>query len=41
MPNWEAEIQRITIPSWPRQIVQEIPISKFPEQNELEVWLKW
>jgi hypothetical protein len=40
LASWETEIERIAVGE-PRQIDHEASISKMPEQNGLEVWLKW
>jgi hypothetical protein len=37
---WKAEIRKITVQGQPRQIIHELPISKIPQKNGLEVWLK-
>jgi hypothetical protein len=42
LATWEAGIRRIMIPGQPKQIVLETSqLQKQPEQNGLEVWLKW
>jgi hypothetical protein len=41
LASWEAEIGTITVWTQPRQIVHETSSSKWPEQNGLELWLKW
>jgi hypothetical protein len=38
--TWEAEIGRVIVQGQPRQIVQEIPSLKQPEQNGLKLWFK-
>jgi hypothetical protein len=40
LATWEDEVGRITVLRPIGQIVCETPISKIPEQNGLEVWLK-
>jgi hypothetical protein len=38
---WEAEIRRLAVPGQPRHVIPETPSPKQPEQNGVEVWLKW
>jgi hypothetical protein len=40
LASWEADVARISVQCQPRKIVLEIPSSKQPEQNELEMWLE-
>jgi hypothetical protein len=41
LATWEAEIRRILVQGQLGQRVYKNPISKIPEQNRPEVWLKW
>jgi hypothetical protein len=42
LATWEAEIRRVTVLGQLSQIVCETPRSpKEPEENVLEVWLRW
>jgi hypothetical protein len=41
LATWEAEIKRIMVQGQPGQIVHETLSPKQPQQNALEVWLKW
>jgi hypothetical protein len=38
---WKAEIGGSKVRDHPGQIVCKTPCPKYPEQNGLEVWLKW
>jgi hypothetical protein len=41
LATWEAETRRVAIQGQPGQIVCKNLSPKQPEQNGLEVWLKW
>jgi hypothetical protein len=41
LTTWEAEIGRIVFRGQPIQVILNTPSPKQPEQNGVEVWLKW